>query len=132
MKIILALFISVMFTACATTDNYKIANEAYEKKDYLIAMQKFKVLSEQGNSMATIKVGNMFDAGQGINQNFEEAMKYYKLAAKQGHVLGYIFVGAMYENGQGVAKDLTEAEKWKNLAKKCEAQTFKNCENLYR
>ena len=127
MKIFIATIISIILASCATTNIYEDANQAYERKDYYSAMQKFRIASEQGNSMATIKIGNMYDGGLGVKQDFAEAMRYYKLAARQGHVLGFIFVSAMYENGQGVPKNLVEARKWKDLATKCQALELKNC-----
>ena len=119
-----------MLASCATTNIYEDANQAYERKDYYSAMQKFKIASAQGNSMATIKIGNMYDGGLGVKQDFSEAMRYYKLAARQGHVLGYVFVGAMHENGQGVPKNLSEAQRWKDLARICQSRNPNNCGNL--
>ena len=130
MKKTLAIIASVMCISCATTNNFEEAEKAYETKDYSTAMQKFRIASEQGNSMASLKIGNMYDAGQGVRQNFQEAIRYYKIAARQGHPLGYVFVSAMYENGQGVTQNRAEAQRWKDLAKKCTAQNLKNCENL--
>ena len=130
MKIFYAILASIILASCATTNSYEDANQAYERKDYFSAMQKFKIASEQGNSMATIKIGNMYDGGLGVKQDFSEAMRYYKLAARQGHVLGFVFVSAMYENGQGVPKNISEARRWKELANKCQALELKNCGQL--
>jgi uncharacterized protein len=105
-------------------------NAALDKKDYNLAFRKFQIAAEQGNPNANIKLGNMYDGGLGVTQDFKEAIRFYKIAARQGHQLGFIFVGAMYENGQGVERNLREAARWKNLAKQCASQNMKNCQNL--
>ena len=127
-KIITVLLVVNLISAFA--GDFEDAELALENKDYFTAIQKYKYSAEHGNSMAYIKLGNMYDAGLGVSQDATEAIKYYKIAAQKGHILGYAFVSVMYENGQGVTKDLLQAERWKNLAKLCVARNLKNCENL--
>lgn len=130
MKTFIALFSLLLIASCAATIDFEDAETAFNRKDYFTAIKKYEISSEQGNSMATLKIGTMHDGGLGIVQNHKEALRYYKLAARQGHPLGYVFVGAMYENGQGVPKNPSEAQRWKNLAALCISRDMKNCENL--
>ena len=106
---------------------YEEAEEAYKNKDFSTALTKYRIAAEQGNSMANIKIGILYDSGLGVQQDFSVAMLYYKTAARQGHVLGFLFVSAMYENGQGVSKDLVAANRWKQLAAACKEKNSKNC-----
>jgi len=130
MKKILVITFLTFLASSSFAGYFEDGEEALRTKDYSSALRKFKASADQGNSMANIKLGNMYDAGLGVTQDFFEAIRYYKLAARQGHVLGYVFVGAMYESGQGVSRNLAEAERWKSLARLCQSRNLKNCENL--
>jgi len=130
MKKFIFTIICLLTINCTFAGPFEDGEAAMNSKDYATALIKYKYAAEQGNSMAIIKIGNIFDGGLGVKQDFAMAIKYYKLAARQGNVLGYIFVSAMYEAGQGVEKDLVEAERWKNLVRLCQTRNLKNCENL--
>ncbi len=58
----------------------------------------------------------MYDAGQGVRQDYSMAVKWFRLAAEQGHANAQIALGTMYENGQGVPQDYVEAYAWYSLA----------------
>ena len=112
----------------AISGDMEEADEAFKKSDYQIAFKKYKLAAEKGNSMANIKLGNIYDSGLGVKQDFSEAISYYKVAASQGHILGFVFVSAMLENGQGIEKNLVESEKWKKYARLCMDKKSLNCE----
>ena len=58
----------------------------------------------------------MYDEGQGVAQDYEEAARWYRLAAEQGHALAQNNLGVVYGKGQGVKQDYVIAHKWTNLA----------------
>jgi hypothetical protein len=58
----------------------------------------------------------MYNYGQGVNQNYEEAAKWYRLAADQGNADGQYRLGLIYAIGQGVKQNYEEAAKWYRLA----------------
>jgi TPR repeat protein len=58
----------------------------------------------------------MYDHGEGVPQNYEEAAKWFAKAAEQGEAYAQNSLGIMYHNGQGVPRDLMEAYKWYSLA----------------
>jgi len=60
------------------------AVDALMAGDYETALPEMKRLAEQGNSSAQIYLGEMYDKGLGVIQNYEEAVKWYRLAAEQG------------------------------------------------
>ena len=112
----------------AISGDMEEADEAFKKSDYQTALKKYKLAADKGNSMANIRLGNIYDAGLSVKQDFLEAMRYYKIAASQGHILGFVFVSAMFENGQGVEKNLSEAERWKKYARICLDKQTTSCE----
>ena len=94
----------------------KIADEAYEAKDYAKAMKYYLYAAEKNNDVAQCQIGTMYRNGEGVTQNNSIAMKWYLKSAEQGNVLAQFCLGAMYYLGQGVAKDYAESFKWYHKA----------------
>jgi hypothetical protein len=62
--------------------------------------------------MAQSMLGMMYERGEGVRRDLEQAAKWYRKAAEQGDVIAQVNLGAFYEQGRGVDQDLDEAEKW--------------------
>ena len=58
----------------------------------------------------------MYDKGQGVPQDHEEALKWYRLAAEQGDAVAQDNLSGMYFQGHGVPQDYVSAHMWINLA----------------
>ncbi len=96
----------------ADKTNMSSAMEAYEQGDYSKALAVFKIYAEKNDTLAQWYLGQMYFAGKGVAQNYEEAGKWYRIAAEHGDVYAQHDLGSMYQNGYGVASDYREAEKW--------------------
>ena len=72
--------------------------------------------ADQGDVTAQFNLGQMYEKGDGVKQNYVEAVKWYESAAYQGLSPAQRQLGIMYEKGLGVAKNNAEASKWYNLA----------------
>ena len=70
----------MVFTPVAAQD-YQKGYDAYQAGDYATAMQEFRPLAEQGNTILQTVVGDMYRKGKGVPQNYAEAIKWYRLAA---------------------------------------------------
>ncbi len=79
-------------------------------------MKWYRLAAEQGLADAQYNLGVMYEVGQGVPQDYDEAVKWYRLAAEQGDALGQNNLGFMYANGQGVPQDYVLAYMWMNLA----------------
>lgn len=90
----------------------KIANEAYDAKDYAKALKYYQYAAEKNDSHAQFRLGYMYDKGKGVTQNYAEAVKWYLKSANQGNESAQYNIGIMYENGRGVKQDYSEANKW--------------------
>ena len=90
----------------------KVAEEAISRHDFTTAHKIMLPLAEQGNVIAQYNLGVMYDLGDGISLNYEEAFKWYYLAANQGHPKAQNNLGTLYRNGDGVLQDYQEARKW--------------------
>ena len=65
---------------------------------------------------AQFKLAVMYDRGENITQDHQEALKYYYLAAVQGHTNAQASLGVMYGQGQGAPKNNIRAYMWLDLA----------------
>jgi len=75
-------------------------------------VERNRMAADQGDSKAQYKLGLMYDAGQGVSQDFEIAVEWYQLAAEQGSATAQNNLGGMYETGQGVLQDDKAAFFW--------------------
>ena len=89
---------------------------AHDKKDFVTALGKFKSAAAQGDASAQLNVGIMYEAGQGVVQDYAEAVRWFKLAATQGDAQAQTKLAYMYNKGRGVVQDYVEAVRWYKLA----------------
>ena len=79
-------------------------------------MKETGLAAAAGHASAQFNLGNMYDSGQGVSQDYQEAVKWYRLAADQKKAHAQSWLGYMYENGKGVSQDYVLALMWLNLA----------------
>ena len=87
--------------------------EAYERGDFSTALREWKA---QGSAVAQNNVGAMYENGEGVTQDYQEAVKWYRLSAAQGDATAQSNLGGMYRDGKGVLQDYREALKWFRMA----------------
>ncbi len=104
-----ALFVGSMTAHAA---DFSAGYKAYQRGDYVTALQIFRQLADQGNARAQFSLGVMYNKGQGMTQDYAEAMRWYRKAADQDYVLALYNLGLMYSKGQGVPQDYAEAARW--------------------
>jgi len=75
-------------------------------------LDALRVSAEEGYAEAQFNLGEMYDSGDGVTQNYAEAMKWYRLAAERGDADAQLNVAVMYGSGEGVAQDDAEAYTW--------------------
>ena len=115
-RIIFIVFLLLIFPGSIFAQNLDEGQAAYQAKDYQKALHILKPLAEQGNSQAQAMLGLMYDNGQGVDQDSQEAFKWYLKAAEQGIPVVQHDVGVKYFQGMGVAQNYQEAAKWWELA----------------
>ena len=114
------------------SDRLHEAINSLDKKEFVTAHQLFLDLADKGIAEAQINLGMMFESGQGVPQDFNEAIRWYLLAADQKLIKAQeklnlllkkaaepqinLSLGMMFENGQGVPQDFNEAIRWYRLA----------------
>ncbi|MGV7230061.1 MAG: tetratricopeptide repeat protein, partial [Nitrospirales bacterium] len=85
---------------------------AYDQGDYATALSEFLPLAQQGDVKAQFNMGILYEKGQGVPQDFQEAFRWYYLAAAQGDASTQNVLGMLYEYGQGVPQDYPQALYW--------------------
>jgi TPR repeat protein len=89
---------------------------AYQRKDYTLAVEKWRLLAQTGKAEAQSLLGLMYFFGQGVKQDYPQAITWLRLAAAQGEAKAQFKLGAMHENGQGFSKDNMRAATWYTMA----------------
>ena len=113
---LLALTFLFLFSSEVFGDEIQDGFDAYKKKDYKEAVMFFHLSAEQGDALAQLLLGLMYDEGKGVPKDYKEVVRLFGLAAEQGHAKAQYNLGLMYEDGQGVPQDYVLAHMWFNLA----------------
>lgn len=69
-------------------------------------------MAEQGDAAAQTALGQAFERGDGVTQNFEHAADWYEQAAAQGDPLAQFLLAQLYETGALGAPDYRRAAEW--------------------
>jgi uncharacterized caspase-like protein len=102
-----------------TSDIAAITNEgrvAYEKKDYAKAARLFQITADQGDVVAKVYLGVMYENGKGVGKDYSKAASLYRKAADQGAISAQTGLGRLYDFGLGVRKDYAKAVFWYSKA----------------
>ena len=90
--------------------------DAYKREDFKESFKYFYHSAEQGDALAQLLLGLMYDEGKGVKKDYIEAVKWYRLSAELGNASAQSNLGLMYAEGQGVLQDYILAYMWFNLA----------------
>jgi uncharacterized protein len=85
---------------------------AYEREDYVTAIQVLRPLADRGNADAQARLGWMYHYGEGVPQDDATAATWYRKAADQGDADSQSTLGFLYEYGKGVPQDDATAASW--------------------
>ena len=69
-------------------------------------------MAEKGNVDAQATLGICYDAGRGVEQNYEKSLYWFRKAAEQGHADAQAILGYKYMQGLGVPKDYEQGLYW--------------------
>jgi len=97
-------------------DDLADALTAYNKGDFEKAVESWHAIAAKGDSTAEYSLGQMYEQGKGVDQDYQEAYKWYRLSAEQGNDRAQYSLGGMYEKGLGVSQDYIRAYMWYDLA----------------
>ena len=114
------------------SDLLHTAKNSLDNREFATAHKLFLDLADKGIAEAQINLGMMFEAGQGVLQDYDEAIRRYQLASDLGLIEAQeklnllsskmaeaqinLGLGVRFESGQGVPQDYTEAIRRYRLA----------------
>jgi TPR repeat protein len=91
---------------------YNFGVNAFDSKNYELALTWFRPLAEKGHVRAQYYVGWMYEEGLGVATDPGEAARWYRRAAEQGDSFSQARLGHLYEQGLGVSRDDKLAVQW--------------------
>ena len=75
------------------------------------AIDRFRVASQAGHTIAMVRLGRILGNRNGLNQ-LEEARYWYQKAAEGGNTSGMVSLGFAFREGYGVPVDRVKAAEW--------------------
>jgi hypothetical protein len=96
---------------------------AYNRGDYVPAIQVFRAMAQRGNAKAQAALGVMYRRGQGVSRNPARAFVWFSRAAAQGDAKAKTEL-------REVAQAMTPEEllQAREMAQACEASDYRSCE----
>lgn len=93
---------------------YHKGAHAYENRDYARALRWWRPLAEKGDPFSQVALGNMYEQGLGVQQDFVAAAAWYRRAADRDNAEGAHHLGLMHlfgrqVDGKGVVRNVAEA-----------------------
>jgi TPR repeat protein len=73
------------------------------------ALKWYRRAAEQDQPQAQNNLGYMYENGEGLPRDYQEAFKWYRKAADKGDPEAQNNVELMYKNGFGVPRDYTRS-----------------------
>jgi len=119
----MALVLPILFSLPLLADNVSHANDetrlgeiAYKDGQFDQAMQHFLKASQQGDPVARLDIGAMYERGHGVDKSPETAAKWYRMSADAGNTNAEINLATMYRTGNGLPQSMEDAVKWYRTA----------------
>jgi hypothetical protein len=79
-------------------------------------MDSYRKEAEKGNAVGQYNLGQVYNQGLGVREDYTQAASWYRKAAEQGHPKAQYNLGYMYALGLGVPQDMVQAYMWINIA----------------
>jgi TPR repeat protein len=76
----------------------------------------YQKAAEAGSSFAIFRLGQMYESGRGVAQDYSKAFQSYRKAAMRGFVPAQLSVARMYEQGLGTQVNYVNAYVFYSLA----------------
>jgi TPR repeat protein len=114
-----ALFLALLlpiFAARTTWADVADGVRAYDAGWYDEALEEFLPAAKGGDVQAQMALASMYQFGEGVRQDDDEAAKWTRAAAERGDAVGQINLSEFYAAGRGVARDAAESYFWLLLA----------------
>jgi len=83
--------------------------KGYESYKYEKLSEELKKRAQDGDEFAQYNLGQIYEKGDGVKQNYAEAVKWFRKSAEQGNAWSQSELGVCYYQGKCVAVDHKKA-----------------------
>lgn len=108
----------LIFWCCYSVPYSSYANSfeaglfALERGHYGTALRALLPLANNGDANAQVILGNLYEQGLGVKQDYQSALSWYQKAGAQDSPEGQYNAGLFYYNGTGVDRNYRAAFEW--------------------
>ena len=92
-----AIMTLIVVTITTFADPFSAAVDAYNKGNYVQALNTFYALAKKGDAKAQYNVALIYENGKGVKIDLAEAMTWYEKSAKQGNAAAAYNLGHSYQ-----------------------------------
>jgi uncharacterized protein len=115
-RIFFACFLGVAYATGAAANSFDEGASAFLRGGDALAMRLLYPFAEKKDARAQSNLGRLYQMGQGVPKDSQEAVRSWRLAVEEGDTEGLFNLGVMYDKGQGVSQDFVRAYMWYHLA----------------
>jgi SEL1 protein len=103
----------------------EILGEYNRKTTYVdLCFKYYKMLADQGNVMAMVKVGDYYYYGYGTNVSIAKSLVHYRKAGDFRNAQALFNLAYMYENGEGLTKDYYLAKRFYDMSRDASKEAY--------
>ena len=115
-NILLTLTCLLFSTSSVQADSaYEQCYRLLKSNDNASAIAPCAKAANQGDLAVQVTLGNIYEQGIGMDQDYGQAAKWFRQAAIAGDTSGQYLLGRLYLNGYGVPHDIIEAYAWMDV-----------------
>ena len=103
------LIVICLWAPTGRAEDLPTANDAFERGEYVTALELYETLAGQGNAEAQFQLGLMYEQGLGTDADRQTAQRYYQQAAEQQSPQALDALGTLYLKGEGVIQNFKES-----------------------
>jgi TPR repeat protein len=92
-----------------SAEDLPTANDAFERGEYVTALELYETLAAQGEAEAQFQLGLMYEQGLGTDVDGQMAQRYYEQAAEQQSPQALDALGMLHLKGEGVIQNFKES-----------------------
>jgi TPR repeat protein len=108
----LIVLLCLALASVATAGPYDEGVFAARQGEYLWALRLWLPLAEEGNPQAQNAIGELYEGGHGVPEDFADAAVWYRESADQGFARAQSNLGLAYALGRGLPRDYAQAMLW--------------------
>ena len=102
-------------SACADIEP-AVDTSKNNRAEYEATAKVVRKSAEEGDASAQFRLGQLYDEGTGVSQDYGQAKEWFEKAAKQGHVGAQVNLGTLYLQGEGAPRSAQMALFWLSRA----------------